>query len=47
VQVTDASYGTQHAKFFADGTKLIVTALQIPGQEGPRGIAWVDITAYL
>lgn len=47
VQLTDASYGTQHAKFFPDGTRLIVTALQVPGREGPRGIAWVDITPYL
>jgi len=47
VQVTDASYGSQHAKFFPDGTRLVVTALQVPGREGPRGIAWVDITEYL
>ena len=46
VQVTDASYGAQHAKFFPDGTKLVLTALQNPGK-GPRGIAWVDISAYL
>jgi hypothetical protein len=47
VQVTDASYEAQHAKFFPDGTKLILTALQVPGSRGPRGIAWVDISAYL
>jgi len=48
VQVTDAAYGAQHAKFFPAGDKLILTALQQPGAEtGPRGIAWVDISGYL
>jgi WD40-like Beta Propeller Repeat len=46
-QITDASYGAQHAKFFPDGTKLVLTALQAPGSGGPRGIAWVDISPYL
>ncbi len=47
VQITDASYGAQHAKFFPDGNKLVVTALQAPGADGPRGIAWVDVSPYL
>ena len=47
VQVTDASYGAQHAKFYPDGTKLVLTALQVPNSSGPRGIAWVDIEGYL
>lgn len=47
VQVTDAGYGSQHAKFFPDGTKLVLTALQQPGGGGPRGIAWVDISQYV
>ena len=47
VQITDSTYGAQHAKFFPDGTKLVLTALQVPGRAGPRGIAWVDITSYL
>jgi len=46
VQITDASYGAQHPKFFPDGTKLVTTAYQQPGG-GPRGIAWVDISPYL
>jgi hypothetical protein len=47
VQVTDARYGAQHAKFFPDGTRIILTALQVPGADGPRGIAWVDISQFL
>lgn len=47
VQVTDAGYAAQHAKFFPDGSKLILTALQVKGGIGPRGIAWVDISGYL
>ncbi len=47
VQITDASYGAQHAKFFPDGTRLVLTALQAPGRNVPRGIAWVDISPYL
>jgi hypothetical protein len=46
VQITDASYGAQHPKFFPDGTKLVTTVFQQPGG-GPRGIAWVDISPYL
>jgi hypothetical protein len=46
VQVTDASYGSQHPKFFPGGSKLVLTAFQQPGG-GPRGIAWVDISPYL
>ena len=47
VQITDASYGAQHPKFYPDGTKLITTAYQQPIGSGPRGIAWVDISPYL
>ena len=46
VQLTDAQYGSQHAKFFPDGTRIVLTALQQPGG-GPRGIAWADISEYL
>ena len=46
VQVTDATYDAQHAKFFPDGKSLIVTAFQTPGR-GPRGIAQLDISGYL
>jgi hypothetical protein len=46
VQITDATDDAQHAKFFPDGKSLIVTAFQIPGL-GPRGIAQVDISAFL
>jgi Tol biopolymer transport system component len=51
VQVTDCSYWAQHAKFSPDGTKLVFTALQTPNVNtdtgGPRGIAIIDISAYL
>jgi len=47
VQITDAGYGAQHAKFYPDGRKLVLTALQVPNSSGPRGIAWVDIEGYL
>ncbi|HUA16005.1 MAG TPA: hypothetical protein VMG31_11965 [Verrucomicrobiae bacterium] len=47
VQITDASYGAQHPKFYPDQTKLILTAYQLPSGSGPRGIAWVDISSYL
>lgn len=47
VQVTDASWGAQHAKFFPSGDRLILTAFQQPGNSGPRGIAWVDISAFV
>lgn len=47
VQLTDPNYGAQHAKFFPDGSKIILTALQNPGTTWPRGIAWIDISQYL
>jgi len=47
VQITDASYGAQHPKFYPDQTKLVLTAYQQPNSNGPRGIAWVDISDYL
>jgi hypothetical protein len=48
VQVTDASYGAQHAKFFPTGDRIILTALQKPGTANSnRSIAWVDISGYL
>jgi hypothetical protein len=47
VQVTDARYEAQHAKFFPDGKRLVVTALQVPGGKGPRGIAWVDVSGLV
>lgn len=49
VAVTDPAYGAQHAKFFPTGNRLILTALQTPSANGngPRGIAWIDISAYL
>jgi hypothetical protein len=46
VQVTDVIYDAQHAKFFPDGTSLIVTAFQTAGR-GPRGIAQLDISGFL
>jgi len=47
VQITDASYGAQHPKFFPGQTKLILTAFQVPNSGGARGIVWVDISEYL
>ena len=49
VQLTDIDYWAQHAKFFADGTRLVFTALQEPDKQGKgaRGIAVIDISAYL
>jgi Tol biopolymer transport system component len=47
VQITDASYGAQHPKFYPDQTKVILTAYQKPDGSNPRGIAWVDISGYL
>lgn len=49
VQLTDATYCAQHAKFFASGTRLVFTALQKPNTAGtgPRGIGVIDITAFL
>jgi hypothetical protein len=46
VQVTDAGYDAQHAKFFHGGRSLVVTALQQPGRRS-RGIACIDISRHL
>jgi hypothetical protein len=49
VQLTEATYWAQHAKFFAGGTRLVFTALQQPQVQGtgPRGIGVIDISAFL
>ena len=49
VQLTASTYWAQHAKFFPGGTQLVFTALQQPSAAGtgPRGIAIIDISAYL
>jgi WD40-like Beta Propeller Repeat len=41
-QVTDPKFGGQHAKFFPDGTKLILS-IHHPDKPKTRGIAWVSI----
>ncbi len=47
MQITDAAYGAQHPKFYPDGNRLVLTARQTPNTDGPRGIAWIDISQYL
>ena len=47
VQVTDAGYDAQHAKFFPSGDRLILTSQQVSGIESPRGIVWIDISQYI
>lgn len=49
VQLTDSTYWAQHAKFLPGGTQLVYTCLQKPSttMTGPRGIAVIDIAAYL
>jgi len=49
VQLTDAGYAAQHAKFLPNGHQLVFTALQTPNAAGtgPRGIALIDISPYL
>jgi len=49
VQVTAPSLNAQHAKFYPDGSKLIVCIQYQPGKIGttPMGIAWVDISGLL
>jgi Tol biopolymer transport system component len=49
VQLKVTGYWGQHAKFFADGTQLVFTALQQPDEQGKgaRRIAVIDISAYL
>jgi len=46
-QVTDPALGGQHAKFFPDGSKLILTIHHPGGTPKTMGIAWVDITGLL
>jgi len=46
-QVTDPALGGQHAKFFPDGSKLILTIHHPDGTPKTMGIAWVDITNLL
>jgi Tol biopolymer transport system component len=46
-QVTDPSLNGQHAKFFPDGTKLIVTINHPNATPPTRGIAWIDISGLL
>jgi hypothetical protein len=46
-QVTDPSLGGQHAKFFHDGTKLILSIHHPQNDPPTRGIAYVDITDLL
>ena len=49
VQLTHTAYWAQHAKFFADGKRVVFSALQQAATDGsgPRGIAVIDISAYL
>jgi hypothetical protein len=46
-QVTDPALNGQHAKFFPDGSRLILTIHHPGGSPKTRGIAWVDITKLL
>jgi len=46
-QVTDPRAGAQHAKFFPDGSKLILCAHYANASPAPTGIAWVDISSLL
>jgi hypothetical protein len=45
--VTAPSYGAQHAKFFPDGSKLILCAHYPDNPRTSMGIAWVDISGLL
>ena len=45
VQVTDPGLQAQHAKFFPDGSRLILCVEYSPGST--KGIAWVDISGLL
>jgi hypothetical protein len=45
--VTDPALNGQHAKFFPDGSRLILTIHHPGGSPKTRGIAWVDITKLL
>jgi Tol biopolymer transport system component len=49
VQLTGPGWGAQHAKFLPNGTHLVFSAFLTPGssEPSPRGIAMIDITAYL
>lgn len=46
-QVTDPSLNGQHAKFFKDGSKLILCIHHPNGTPSTMGIACVDITGLL
>ena len=46
-QVTDPRAGAQHAKFFPDGSKLILCAYYPNASPAHTGIAWVDISGLL
>jgi Tol biopolymer transport system component len=46
-KVTDPTLGGQHAKFFADGIKLILCINHPGGNPSTMGIAWVDISGLL
>lgn len=46
IQLTDPNFEAQHAKWFPDGRRLVLTCLQQAG--GPvRGIAVIDISEYV
>lgn len=47
VQVTDPSLNGQHARFFPDGTRLILCINHPGGTPTTMGIAWVDISTLL
>ncbi len=49
VQLTEPGYWSQHGKFLPGGTSVVFTALQAPSAAGtgPRGIAIIDISAFL
>ena len=46
-QVTDPSLNGQHAKFFSDGTTLVLCINHPGGTPSTMGIAWVDISSLL
>jgi Tol biopolymer transport system component len=46
MQVTDPKWNCQHAKWFADGQKIVVASSQKPGG-GPFGIATLDVSAFV
>jgi Tol biopolymer transport system component len=46
-QVTDPSLSGQHAKFFHDGSKLVLCINHPGGTPATMGIAWVDLSTLL